>query len=415
MYVTVEIALAHLKGRKRQTIISLLGIVLGVSFFIAVSSMMRGSEQDFMRRMIENNPHITIYSEYRDASVQALETLYPKALINIRGVKPRDDNRGILTYREIMTYLAQLPQLKAAAVLSGPAVSKFGGKEQNITLYGMDVDALKTVSEIREYIVEGSIDALNTDTNGILLGATYMDNMKAKLGDTITISSSIGDVRLAKIVGVFNTGNGRQDRAMGYMLLKRVQSITGKPNTVNRIITKHDNPMDAYELAAEVENLFGYRSESWQEASETMLSMMLMRNIVMYLVVSAILVVASIGIYNVIFMIVMEKNKDIAIMKSFGFLPSDIKKIFLMEGALMGFIGSVVGSAIGYTIILYLSTIRIRMPGPGARYDNMPLDFGIGQFLFAASVATGAAVLAAYLPAKKAGDVPPVNILRGAA
>lgn len=415
MYVTVEIALAHLKGRKRQTVISLLGIVLGVSFFIAVSSMMRGSEQDFMRRMIENSPHITIYSEYREASQQALQMLYPDALIKIRGVKPRDDNRGILTYREIMTYLSQMPDIKSAIVLTGPAVSKFGGKEQNLTLYGMELEAMKNVSEIREYMVQGSMEALATDTNGILVGETYMQMMNAKLGDTITISSSIGDIRLAKIVGVFNTGNGRQDRGMGYMLLKRVQSITGKPNTVNRIVTKHVNPLDAFDRAAEIENLFGYRSESWQEASETMLSMLLIRNIVMYLVVSAILVVASIGIYNVIFMIVMEKNKDIAIMKSFGFLPGDIRKIFLMEGALMGFVGSVIGSLIGYLIIFRLSFIKIRMPGPGARVENMPLDFGIGQFLFAASVATFAAVLAAYLPAKKAGDVPPVNILRGAA
>ncbi|WP_374708381.1 ABC transporter permease [Chitinimonas sp. BJYL2] len=133
----------------------------------------------------------------------------------------------------------------------------------------------------------------------------------------------------------------------------------------------------------------------------------------MYSVVSAILIVASFGIYNTISTIVMEKTRDIAILKSMGFLAGDIKRIFLLEGLIVGAIGSVLGLLCGLGLMQLLASIRIRPPG-GSEMVNLPIWWGSEQFLMAAGFALASCLLAAWLPARKAGNLHPVDILRGA-
>ncbi len=132
------------------------------------------------------------------------------------------------------------------------------------------------------------------------------------------------------------------------MLLKRAQALLGRENRVNRVIIQLDDPYAAQSVAQTIEAATGYKSVSWIEASEDILSLLLVRNIIMYSVVSAILVVAAFGIYNTISTIVMEKTRDIAIMKSMGFHARDLRRIFLLEGLIVGLFGSAPGRPVGH-------------------------------------------------------------------
>ena len=118
-----------------------------------------------------------------------------------------------------------------------------------------------------------------------------------------------------------------------------MQALLKRPNRANTIIVKLDDPQQAQHVAAEIERRFGYKSVSWQEASEDMMSTLVTRNIIMYTVVSAVLIVAAFGIYNVISTVVLEKQRDIAILKSIGFRARDIRRIFLIQGLLLGIAG----------------------------------------------------------------------------
>jgi lipoprotein-releasing system permease protein len=165
-------------------------------------------------------------------------------------------------------------------------------------------------------------------------------------------------------------------------------------------------------LAAEFESRFQYKHVSWQESSEDLINTLAIRNRIMYTVVSAVLLVAAFGIYNVISTVVIEKYRAIAILKSIGFYPREIRTIFLAQGIVLGCVGSAIGLPLGMLFMRLLSTIRFKPPG-GSQVINMPIDWGWQQFLVAAAFALCAAVLAAYLPARKAGSVKPVDILRG--
>jgi lipoprotein-releasing system permease protein len=134
----------------------------------------------------------------------------------------------------------------------------------------------------------------------------------------------------------------------------------------------------------------------------------------MYAVVGAVLVVAAFGIYNVISTVVMEKQRDIAILKSMGFHARDVERIFVLQGALMGLLGDVFGLALGSGLMVLLGRLRFRLPG-STDITSLAIDWGWPQFTLAAGVAMAASVFAALLPARRAARVEPVDVLRGGA
>lgn len=412
MRLMVFIALRHLLFRKRQSVVSLLGIVIGVAFFLAISSLMQGSQKDFIEKLIDNSPHITVSDEYRGVKKQPVEGLYPTAVIELRNVKPLTETRGIRGYRQIVEDLKRMPGVRASAVLNGQAILSFAGKDVNIVLNGMVPEDMRDITTIEDHMVEGSVDDIITNRNGIAVGEALMKKMSLGMGDNITLAASTGQVRVFKIVAMFRTGRSDYDESQAFVDIKRVQALMDRSNRANTIIIKLDDAQEAHRIAAEIESKIGYKAVSWQEASEDIMSTLAIRNIIMYSVVSAVLVVAAFGIYNIISTVVMEKHRDIAILKSMGFRARDIKNIFIIQGAVLGIAGLMAGLPLGCMLMLGLMQIKFKPPGLTEEI-SMPLDWSAPQFFIAGGFAFAAALLASYLPARKAAQVLPVDILRG--
>jgi len=406
-----QLALSHLLSRKRQTIISLLGICVGVAFFMAISGLMRGSEYDFMQRLVENAPHITVYDEYRTGRKQPLDIEEPSAIYQLRGIKPRIEINGIRHYKQSLKTIRAMDGLVAAGILQGQALVTFSGITNNITLTGVIPDELFLVSTLNRYFTAGSLLNLTENPQGVLIGQRMAEKLHISLNDKIFVSTS-SLTNLMKVVGIFSTGNASFDEHQIYADLRVAQKLLQKPNIANRIIIKLTNPERAISVAGIIERLLGYKSQSWQEASEDLMNLVKIRNLIMYAVVGAILLVAGFGIYNVISTIVLEKTKDIAILKSIGFDSSEIQRIFVLEGLILGSIGCVLGSLLGYLMMYMLSQIAIKSPFYSAP-TFMPVYWGIDQFIMGIGFAMSASLLAAWLPARKAGKLQPVDILRG--
>lgn len=412
MKVFFNIALRHLWARKRQTFVSLLGIALGAAFFLGISAMMQGSETDFIHRLIDNSPHITIEDEYRNSQIQPVARLYPDAVVQMHRVKPETETRGIRNYKQDLDYLRALPGVQASPMLQGQGLLSFAGKDMGLSLNGMVPKDIEKVSTIGQYMVIGAIKDLIEDPDGIIIGSELARVLSLERGQTITLSAATGQVHTFKIVGIFRTGRASYDKGQVFLSLKRVQALLNRPNRANTIIIKLDDPYKAQTLAAQIEVHVGYKSVSWQEASEDIMSTLAMRNIIMYSVVSAVLVVAAFGIYNVISTVVMEKQRDIAILKSMGFHANDVLQIFLLQGIVLGASGCALGLPLGTAIMYALSRITFKFPG-ATQFNQMPIDWGWKQFVIAGGFAFLAAVSAAVFPARKAARLRPVDILRG--
>lgn len=408
----LRIALTQLAGRKRQVLMSMLGIVLGVAFFLAISSLMRGSEADFIQRMIDSAPHITVSDEYRHPPRQPVRRRFADAALTLRGLEPKTETRGIRGYKQKQAFIAAIPGVRVAPVLTGQAIITSAGRDRGVTMNGVVPELMRGVSDIDDKMVVGALEDLAANPNGVIIGRKLADKLFLQAGDNLTLSAPTGLVRTLKIIGLFETGRTSIDEGHAYVLLKRAQTLLGRHDRANRLVLQLDDPYRAREVAALIEARVDYRAQSWQEASENILSVLFVRNVIMYTVVSAILVVASFGIFNVISTVVMEKRRDIAILKSIGFRARDLRRIFLIQGVVIGGCGSLAGTLAGLGLMRVLAGIEIRPPGMNETV-NLPVYWGADQLLIAAGFALLSAVTAAWLPARKAGAVHPVDILRG--
>ncbi|KTC68865.1 ABC transporter permease [Legionella birminghamensis] len=412
MSLPVKIAVKYLLARKRQSLVSLSGIILGVSFFLAISATMQGSERDFINRLINNTAHISISDEFRNPRLQPAESYYPQGAIEISNVRPLTETRGIRGYKKVINYLRRNPNILAAASLKGQVLINFAGKDYGVNLNGMLPEEIGQVTTLASYMKAGSLDNLIANQDGIIIGSELARKLSRNLGDNITITASSNQIRVFKIVGIFRTGRADFDNTQAYAGLKRVQALLNRPNRANAITIKLKDPYQAYDAAAAIENYIGYKSVSWQEASEDLLNTLMIRNIIMYTVVSAVLIVAAFGIYNVISTVVMEKHRDIAILKSIGFHAKDIQGIFLSQGIILAVLGCLLGLPLGSLLMYGMMQIEFKTPG-STEIIHMPMDWGWQQFAIAGSFALIAALCASLLPARKAALVRPIEILRG--
>jgi lipoprotein-releasing system permease protein len=304
--------------------------------------------------------------------------------------------------------------LRVAPSLQGQVFLRYGSKDVSATLIGIDPERERRVTRIENDLTVGRLDDLRAVANGIILGDGLAYKIGVGPGDSVNAVSPTGVVLKMKVVGLFRTGITTMDNAIAYALLKKAQVLASRTNVVNQIRMRLDDVDAAERVAQAIEARFGYRTESWQEMNRNVLGIFVIQNGIMYSTTGAILVVAAFGIFNIIATVVLEKTRDIAILKSIGLDEGDIRQIFLIEGFLVGVVGALFGWAVGYGLTEVLASIRFDIEG-FVRSQGFHLAYSLTHYLIAAGIAGTAAVAAAYLPARKAARVNPVDIVRGAA
>ena len=413
MRLLFDIALRHLAGRRRQTLVSLLGVALGVGFFIAIAAMMQGFQTYFVAKVIDVSPHIEMRDEYRKPPPQPVESQHQNGLVHILGLKPKSEPRGIKNARAKIAALSELSGVAVAPALSGQVILRYGSKDVSATVVGIDPKKEKSVSNLERDIYLGEIEDLYATANAIILGGGLAEKLGADRGATLTVLSPVGVVLKMKVVGLFTTGIVAMDNFQAYALLKKVQVLEDRPNVVNRIRLRLADVNQADVLARRIETRYGYWTQSWKEANANVLGIFVIQNAIMYSTTGAILVVAAFGIFNVISTVVLEKTRDIAILKSLGFNARDIQAIFLLEGFVVGLAGTLVGWGLGYGLTELLATVEFEIEG-FVRSQGFILDYSPTHYLIAGATGLSAATFAAYLPARKAARMDPLAIIRGA-
>lgn len=412
MPLILDIAVTHIAGRGRQTIVAVLGVAVGVGFSIAMAALMQGGQDDFVRQLVDTMPHVDITDEQRTARRQPAEDVF--ATVAISGLRPRDDRRGIINPTAATAWLESWVPGRFAESLKTQGVIRYSSREVGAAIIGVDPEREPGVSPIVEDFVEGSFAALMAGGNNVLIGDTMALRLGAGLGDTITAVSSEGLTRNFKIAGLFHTGTTARDEGEAYILLKNAQILSVRPNAINEIRIKLDDPNRAPAVAHRAEAELGYKAVAWQEANESILEALVVRNVIMYTVVGAIMLVAGFGIFNIISTITHEKARDIAIMKSLGFPESDMRRLFLLEGVAIGAAGSALGWLLGFAMIYSLSQVRFEIAATGQEMTRLPIAWSLLHYVIASAFALGSAAVAGYLPARRAARQNPVDIIRGA-
>ncbi len=406
----VNIAWTHVTTRVRQTLVGMAGVAMGVGFTIMMAGLMEGSQIDFLRQLVDTMPHVTVQDERRSAPLQPADREYGAVqMSNVANV----NNRPGLRYPEsIMASLRSWLPGDVAPSVRTTAIIDHGGRI-GVTLVGIDPRLEVRVSKLASQMREGQIGDLLRAPNAIIIGLALADKLAIKSGDAVSLIGGNGTQVSSTVVGIFRSGLKRVDEGQIYATLGTAQVMMGQSGIINELRIRLNNPITADTIAKRVEGQIGYKSVSWQEANSDLLSSFAVRDFIVLTVMGAMLLTSSFATYNIISTITNEKRQDIAIMKSLGMRETSVRSIFIMEAAIIGLVGMIVGWAIGYALCYSWSQITIYNTLTGT---NVPISiyYSPVHYIVAGGISLLCCTGAAFFPARKATRVHPVEIIRGA-
>lgn len=412
--VVFFIAMRQLWDRKLLNSIAVLGVTLGVLTLIAINGIMQGFQVKFITNILKISPHVTVFDkQLRPAAPLLARFTGDFVAARVSHETPTDRQLRINRPAEIVAALERMDGvLGASASLNGSAVLALGAKQYPVDLRGIDPVRQDRVTPISQYIQGGSYRALGSEPDGILLGSGVATRVGAKVGDTVVAGSPLGQKLNMKVVGIYEAGIPPVDASRVYVTVRNAQVLLGKPDIIGRIEMKLEDPDKAGAVAARLEGQLGYDAESWQETNANFLSLFAMQNTIIGFVVGAILAVGGFGILAIQIMIVLQKTRDIAILRSVGFRKSDILSAFLLQGAIIALVGAAVGDVVGHYAIVALGQMKTKTEGLVKSDTFLVYDdpkFYVYGFAFALIVG----IVASLIPAWRGSRVEPVDVLRG--
>ncbi|MBI5789624.1 MAG: lipoprotein-releasing ABC transporter permease subunit [Candidatus Schekmanbacteria bacterium] len=403
------ISLRYLKAKRKQTFISVIslisiaGVALGVAALIIVLAVMSGFEGNLRDKILGTNSHLVILKHNR----QPVNNYY----------------QVIKTIEKTEQVVAAAPFIYSQTMLSSQ------NNVSGVVLRGIDVEMEQRVTNLGKSIVEGSLKALVSPPGGdalpgIVIGQELAINLGAFAGDTLTIVSPTGAMTpmgmapkmlKVQIAAIFNSGMYEYDTSLAYVTLKTAQKFFQMGDTVTGIELKVTDIYQADKIAGKIQKQLGfpYWARDWMEMNRNLFSALKLEKLAMFIILTLIVLVAAFNIIGTLTMMVMEKNKDIAILKSMGASAQSIMQIFMLEGLIIGAVGTVLGGVIG-TITCWAADHYklIKLQGDVYYMTHLPFKMQPLDVIIICSSAILISFLATLYPARQAAGLDPAESLR---
>jgi lipoprotein-releasing system permease protein len=412
--VNLDIAFTHIFTRKKQTLTAALGVTLGVAIYLFMNSLSAGFTTYSRDEIFKNSAHLKVYKN--DEISKPIRGNTEGPIDNREGSMVVIVNAQITTFSKtlnnpesLLRKVKQEPYIThAISQVNFDAYYNRGKTKIRGSGYGVNMVEYAAMFNTTKYMVAGSVNALQGNLNGIIIGKGIAENLNLGLNDNITVSSSFGVSKVMRIVGIFETGSSMTDDSKSYVNISAAQQFLKEGSAyVTTIFANTTNSANSESYAKQLQTLTPYTVEDWKTTNADVLAGDMTRNTMMGAISLSILLVAGFGIYNILNMTVSQKIGDIAILKAIGFSGGDVIKIFVMEAVVMGLIGTLMGLGLGAILIKIMSGIY--MGGP---VGNFPITFQPSLFLQSFLLGFIITVCAGYFPARKAANVDPVSILK---
>ena len=409
------IGLRYLRAKRKQTFISantfisVAGIFLGVAALIIVLAVMNGFEIELRDKILGINSHIVLM-EYTGGM---------------------EDHEGIMKKVESVDGV-----VASTPFIYGQAMLKNRGRVTGVVLRGMSTETSANVINLGK-MKDGNIDYLSgkgnkTDLPGVVIGKELAQNLGLLLFDTVEILLPMGittpmgivpKIKKFSVVGIFDSGSYEYDSSLVFMSLKNCKKFLGMKDTVTGLEIKVDDIYGAGRIAKAIQEKLGYPywARSWMEMNKNLFSALKLEKRVMFIILSLIVIVAAFNIITTLIMTVMEKTRDIAILKSMGATARGIMKIFMIEGIVIGVIGTILGCITGIIVALNLEWISravedlfsFKILPKGVYYLNeIPSQINYGDVAVIVIVAILISFLASIYPSWRASRLDPAEALR---
>lgn len=403
------IALRYLKAKKRHraisinTFISIGGVGLGVATLIATLAVMTGFSEDLRDKILGTNAHVIVQS--------------------LKG-------GGIADYRGIVSKIEALPRVVSAApfIQSEVMLTSPAGTAGSV-IRGIDPVLEEKVTDISKTLKIGEIKSLSTGITkedikypGIILGSELARHLTVSLGDTISVVSPMGRIgplgmiprfRRFAVVGVFDSGMYEYDSKLAYISISEAQEFFETRDVVSAVAVRVDNIFNAREIARRIEFSLGpsFWARDWIEMNRNLFSALKLEKIVMFIILILIVLVAAFNIIGTLTMVVIEKAREIAILKAMGATRQGIMRIFIIQGIIIGVVGTVIGIPLGYGISLLIQNFYA-LPADVYYISHIPVKSRMSDLILVSFSAIGISLLSTLYPSWQAAKLDPVEALR---
>ena len=400
----LHIALRYLLAKRKQafisviSLISTLGVTVGVMALIIALALMTGLQTELRDRILGANPHLFVW-------------------------KPK----GLVDYREEATKLRTVPGVVGAApaILGRALVS--ASEDAFVNIKGIDPHLEGDVTALAASFQSGSMDALDTSEgslDGILLGADLARSLGVKRGDTVSVTApnfvltpngpQMRPPRSLRVAGTFKLGLYEIDSQSGFVTLDVAKRLFGKSD-VDVIQLRVDDVYRAPEVANAITDRFGgeYIAQDWTDMNKSLFSALWLERMAISLTIGLITMVAVLNIIGSLILLVMEKHRDIAILKTMGASATSVTAIFMLQGLIIGFVGTAVGAVAGWGLAEILDRYRlIRVPVDVYQVSYIPFTVVPRDFVLVIVAVVLICLLATIYPSRQAARLDPAQALR---
>ncbi|MEI6857382.1 ABC transporter permease [Psychrilyobacter sp.] len=381
------IAKKHILERKRQSIIAILGVAIGVTVLTVSIGISNGLNKNMVDSILSISSHIVAtkngeaIEDYRELQTQI------ESIKGVKGVVPQISTQGILKYKGV-----------------------FGSYISGVKINGLDFDDAKTAMNLEKKIVSGTMD-IKKPTE-FLIGKELFDQLGAKLGDKITVVSADNREMHLTITGVFQSGYYEYDTTMIIVPLRAVQILSYTGDTVTSLEVFLDDVYSANELSGQIQMETNMSTRTWGDLNRNLLAALSLEKTVMVLVFSLIVIIAGFVVWVILNMLVKEKTRDIGIMRSMGFSSKNIMKIFMLEGLFLGSLGIVVGLSISGGLLWYIKDNTISQITNIYYLNKIPVEITSKEIFIIVGANIIIIFLSSVFPAYKAAKLQVVEALK---
>ena len=382
------IAKKQMLERKKQSILSIVGVFIGITVLIVSLGVSNGLDKNMINSILSLTSHINVYSPENIPNYEELV----KNIEEVKGVKgavPTIETQGIIKYE-------------------GHGEPYVAG----VKVVGYDLDKAIKVMKLDDYIIDGKIDV--EDKKSILIGKELAASMGAMVGDKIKlITSEETDLEMT-VGGIFQSGFYEYDVNMVLIPLQTAQYITYSDETVGRLSVRLDNPYDAQELIYDVARKLptDLYIGTWGEQNRALLSALTLEKTIMLVVFSLIAIVAGFLIWITLNTLVREKTKDIGIMRAMGFSKKNIMLIFLIQGIILGIIGIILGIIVSLILLYYIKNYAVDLVSNIYYLKDIPIEISLKEIAIIVGANFIVILISSIFPAYRAAKLENVEALR---
>lgn len=407
------IGLRYLQARRRETfislitVISILGVMIAVMTLNVVMAVMTGFEETLRDRLLGINAHVAI----------------------VRSGEPMRE------YEQVLKQVEVAPEVLAASpTIYGQVMLTAGSRVSGVVVRGVDPDRVNRVVNIEKYLREGTLQGLKTQhpiqvedrkvlLPGIILGERLANQLGLFLGSPVQVVSPLGTptaigvipkVRRFAVAGILRTGMSEIDSTLVFMGLAEAQKFFDLEGEVTNIELRIADVNRSREVADQLQRRLGfpYFAEDWTRLWPNLFSALQLEKTVYFLVLLLMVLIGAFNIISTLVMVVMEKKKDIAILRSMGATQRSIRRIFLLKGCLIGTLGTILGVVLGLMVCTLIANYPFQLPDGVFLISTVPVRVYLGNVVLVACASFVVCLLASIYPARQAAKLDPVEIIR---